>query len=325
MQSLAVELRKQLHDLAVPLSIQERLLIVLRLLILSALLLAGVWSFFVFPLTLASLALLLVSGIAYALLFMATHEMVHGTLLGWPRAEHLLACALSWPMAFPYLTYARLHRLHHRWNGCDPRDPERTTLLPIERQTAGVWRRRFQDHLLACRLFGLGGVGLIVDTMLQGIALESVDQRLRRLRFLDGGGVLMVQALLIILALGHGAVVRYLLCWFVLERVIGVIMQFRGLVEHHGLWQCHPDPLITQLYASRSVDVPPWLNALLGGLPHHSAHHAFPWISSGRLPVASQRISRVLASHRAPALPRIRRYSAAFELLQTEVRLQTLE
>lgn len=324
MTLLACELRRQMRDLAAPLSNGERLVVIVRLLIPGVVLLSGLWLFFSCPLSLTSLALLLVCGIAYALLFIATHDMVHGTLLGWPRLEHLLACALSWPMAFPYLSYGRLHHLHHRWNGCDPRDPERTTLLPIERQTAGAWRRWRQQHLLAWRLFALGGVGLIVATTLQAMALDSVDRRLRRLRWLDGAGVLMVQALLILLALGHGAVVRYLLCWILLERVIGVIMQFRGLVEHHGLWHCHADPLITQLYASRNVDVPLWLNALLGGLPHHSAHHAFPWIPSSRLPAASQRIEKVLTRHRAPALPRIRSYTAAIGLLNTEVRMQML-
>jgi hypothetical protein len=50
------------------------------------------------------------------LLLIATHEMVHGTLLGFPTLETALACLLSWPMAWPHATYARLHRSGWCWS-----------------------------------------------------------------------------------------------------------------------------------------------------------------------------------------------------------------
>ena len=309
-------------DLSRPLSLSERLFVLLRLVLLSTVLVAGVWFFFVWPLGPVSVTLLLVSGLAYALLFIATHEMVHGTLFGCPRIEHGLACTLSWPMAWPHLTYVRLHRLHHRWNGSDPRDPERTTLLPWERVPSGSWSRLIQEHRLVWRLFVLGGLGLIAETNRQAIALETVDRRLRLRRWLDGAGVLIVHATMLGLALRHGVVGRYLLGWFILERVIGIVMQFRGLVEHHDLWFCHQNHLLTQLYASRSVIVPLWLNTLLGGLPHHSAHHAFPCIPSSRLPRATERISAVLAHHQATALPMIQSYWQAIGMLNRAISRQ---
>jgi hypothetical protein len=47
-----------------------------------------------------------------------------------PSLEFGLGCLLSWPMAWPLATYSRLYLLHHRWNGLDARDPERTQPLP---------------------------------------------------------------------------------------------------------------------------------------------------------------------------------------------------
>ena len=110
----------------------------------------------------------------------------------------------------------------------------------------------------------------------------------------------MVQATMLSMAITHQQFWRYVLFWLMLERIIGAIIQGRGLIEHHGLWHREAAPLLTQLYASRTVQASDWLSALMGGLPHHGAHHAFPWIPSRRLPKASQRIAEVLARHGAP-------------------------
>jgi fatty acid desaturase len=293
----------------------ERAWAVARLLGLGAVLIAGAWLYWLLPPGLAAVAVLLIAGVAYALLLIATHEMVHGTLLGWRRIETPLACLLSWPMAWPYLTYARLHRLHHRWNGLDPRDPERTDVLAEERLRAGPLRRWLQSHQRPWRILVLGGVGLIADTAIKGLHLQRVDARLRAARLGDGLGIVALQASMLVVAIAHGALWRYLLFWLVLERVIGAIVQLRGLVEHHGLWQRHATHRQTQLYASRDVSCSGWFNALMGGLPHHSAHHAFPWLCSARLPAASARIAAVLARHGAPPTPLAGSYAAALQQL----------
>ena len=60
------------------------------------------------------------------------------------------------------------------------------------------------------------------------------------------------------------------------------------------------------------------LCALMGWLPHHSAHHAFPWIPSARLPQASRRITAVLQRHGAEALPQAASYGQALGWLWRE-------
>ena len=313
--TLVRELCTAVADLGGEHSRAERLQAALRLLILAVVLLGGSWLYWWVPLGCIAIGAVLVAGVSYALLLIATHEMVHGTLLGSPGLEQGLGCLLSWPMAWPYLTYARLHHLHHRWNGSDPRDPERTTPLPQEQQDAGAWRRLLQRQPLLVRLVLLGGVGLIVDTAHKGLQLQSVDQALAGASRRDGAGVVLLQSGMLVLAISQGVLGRYLVFWLLLERVIGAIVQFRGLVEHHGLWQAQAGHLLTQLYATRSIPATPLLNALMGGLPHHSAHHAFPWIPAARLPQASQRIQAVLQRHGAPELPEWSSYGEALGLL----------
>lgn len=99
-------------------------------------------------------------------------------------------------MAWPYATYARLHRLHHRWNGADARDPERTHPQP---------------HPFANRSLLQGGVGLILETATQGWRLRSVDPRLDGAHRLDGAGVIVLHSLLLALAVQQGVLGRYLL------------------------------------------------------------------------------------------------------------------
>ena len=315
MTSLDRDLCAAVADLGGAASWRERAWTLVRLLVLSAVLIGGSRLFWLLPLGLPAVLPLVIAGVAYALLLIATHEMVHGTLLGWRRLETVLACLLSWPMAWPYLTYARLHRLHHRWTGLDPRDPERTDVLPAERLEAGRLRRLLHTYLLPWRILVLGGVGLIADTAIKGQQLRRVDPRLGRERLRDGLGVAVVHAAMVSVAMVHGELWRYLLFWLVLERVIGAIVQLRGIVEHHGLWQRHSTVLQTQLYASRSIRCGAFLNALMGGLPHHSAHHAFPWLCSARLPEASQRLAVVLARHGAPPTPWASSYAAALRQL----------
>jgi fatty acid desaturase len=294
----------------------NRSLTLLRLGGLVALLLTTAWLSWQTAEPLPMLAAALLAGAAYALLLIGTHEAVHGKLLGMPRLEFALSCLISWPMAWPFATYASLHLLHHRWNGRDPRDPERTEPLAAEQFAAGPLRRWQQRHPLVARALGHGGLGLIASTYGHGVRLRGEDHRLTRRLALDVTGSLLLQTALLALALSQGVLGRYLLFWLVLERAIGVIVQSRGVIEHHGLWGSGDNHLLTQLYATRSVGAAAWLNLLMGGLPHHAAHHAFPAIPFHQLPLASQRIEAVLNEAGRPALPRAENYlKAVAELL----------
>ncbi|MEB3208560.1 MAG: fatty acid desaturase, partial [Synechococcus sp.] len=176
---------------------------------------------------------------------------------------------------------------------------------------AGPLRRLLHRHLLWWRVGVLGGVGLIVDTARKGFSLHLQDQGLVQAHFIDGAGVTVLHTTTLLIALSQGELWRYLLFWLLLERVIGAIVQFRGMVEHHLLWRAREAQLLTQLYATRNINAGRWLNALMGGLPYHSAHHAFPAIPSERLPLATRRIAMVLERHGAPPLPTLPSYGEA--------------
>ncbi|MFM7514370.1 MAG: fatty acid desaturase family protein [Cyanobium sp.] len=214
--ALVRDLCAAVADLGAPASAAERGWTGLRLAALMAVLVGGAWLYWRLPLGWSAIAALLIAGVAYALLLIATHEMVHGTCFGAGRLEQPLACLLSWPMAWPYLTYSRLHRLHHRWNGHDGRDPERTTARPEEMERAGALRHLWQRQQLPLRLLVLGGVGLIVDTAIKGWRLRAVDRALEDARRRDGAGVAVVHAAVLLIALSHGALGRYLLFWLLL-------------------------------------------------------------------------------------------------------------
>ena len=271
-----------------------RLVLLLSLLALGGI---GYWLLPSWPLRLA--AALLVA-LAETLLLIATHEACHGTLLGRRHLELVLAALISWPMAWPLFTYRLLHRLHHRWNGCDRRDPER---VDLPRRAA--WRQ----------LVLAGGAGLIVHTLQAALVLQAQQPALRRALLIDAIGVLLVQGLILVLVVQHGQWLAYGLCWLVVERVAGAMLQLRGAIEHWQLWQPQPHPLLTQLYCSRTVVVPGWLSPLLGGLPHHSVHHAFPAIPADRLEQATQRVDAVLARHGYPPVPCCQGYKEALMLL----------
>jgi fatty acid desaturase len=314
-------LLKSVADLHSPPTGAERLAAVGRLLGLSLLLVSATALYWQLPAGIGGLLVLLLAGVAYALLLIATHEMVHGTLLGWRSLEFGLGCLLSWPMAWPFATYGRLHLLHHRWNGLDGRDPERTQPLPQDSLSFRPLRAGLNRHPFSARCLLLGGVGLIVDTACKGWRLRRVDTRLDAALRLDGCGVILLHSCLLAFAILQGVLVRYLLFWIILERVIGAIIQYRGLVEHHGLWQeaaerseAAPWPQrLRQLATTRDVWSGPLLNALLGGLPHHSTHHAFPALSSARLPQATERLHAVLRSQGWPLPSRIQSYGAALQ------------
>lgn len=273
---------------------------IVRLVLLFALLAAGGLGFWLAPWWPLRLLAALLLALAETLLLIATHEACHGTLLGKRRVERLLAALISWPMAWPVNTYRVLHGLHHRWNGSDTRDPER-----LHRQHPGRW----PALLLA------GGAGLILRTIQEALALQADQPLLRRALLLDGLGILVVQALLLSLVWQHGALLAYAVSWLVVERCAGALLQLRGAIEHWHLWRPQPHPLLTQLYSSRTVAAPGWLNAVLGGLPHHSVHHAFPGLPTTALPVATSRVEAVLARHGYPPLPRCRGYIEALRLL----------
>jgi fatty acid desaturase len=287
----------------------------LRLLGLLVPSLACLWMYWQEPRLLIALPWLLVATGIYALVLISTHDISHGTLLGQRDLEQGVGCALSWPVGWPYLTYRNLHMLHHRMNGMDLRDPERREPTSEEAAQAHPLRQWHFRHPFWGSALLMGGAQLIGSMFWFGWKLRHDHSRLLRGMRIDAIGIVLVQAVMFTVAIQHGELLKLLLMLFVVERIVGAVMQVRGMIEHHGLWQPSSTYELTQLYTSRNIDAGPLVNVLMGGLPHHSLHHAYPSIPYHNLPEASRIASRVLKEHGKPPLPLVCSYGSGTALL----------
>ena len=244
-----------------------------------------------------------IAGVFYAFWLICTHDAIHHTLLGWPIVEETLARIISWPMLWPVGVYSELHRLHHGWNGLDLRDPERIQWTEKEYQEASPLGRWYIRHQWIIDVFILGGLGIVIRTLMGGRRFQELLPRLRFQLLADLLGMGIVQACLIaVIILSQASVLRYLLFWFCLERVIGLIAQTRAHLEHYGLWQKVDGHQLTQLYSSRNLQTSRWFSWLIGGLNYHAIHHAFPSVPFEQLPEAYDRIATLLNDHDMPAM-----------------------
>ncbi|HEY9624427.1 MAG TPA: fatty acid desaturase [Crinalium sp.] len=249
-----------------------------------------------------------IAGIFYAFWLICTHDATHHTLTGWAWFDEGAPRLISWPMVWPYGAYSYLHHLHHAWNGIDLRDPERVQWAIAEYQQAPPWQQWYVRHQWWIDLFVLGGLGLIAKTTLHALRLKSQTPVLQRHLWLDGLGILVVQASLTLIAIGHHRLLDYILFWIVLERVIGILLQTRDHLEHYALWGSTAGHQLTQLYACRNLDTHPVMAWLMGGLNDHAVHHAFPSIPFNHLPEAFCRTTAILQQHGWPPLLREQGY-----------------
>lgn len=262
------------------------------------------------------------AGVFYALWLLCTHDAIHHTLLGWPLVEATLARMISWPMLWPVGVYSQLHRLHHGWNGLDVRDPERYQRTVQEYQQASAWGQWYMRHQWIVNIFILGGFGIIIKTLRAGLQFQDQFPQLRRQLWTDILGMGLAQTILLTaVVLSHTSVLRYLLFWLCLERVVGAIAQTRAHLEHYGLWRQVGGHQLTQLYASRNLQTSAWFGWLIGGLNYHAVHHAFPSIPFDQLPEAHGRIQTVLTEHGLPMMVIEPGYLSTIPRLITEVAL----
>lgn len=287
----------------------------MRLLVLLIPALGCLWIYWQTPQLPVALAWLLAATGFYSLVMISTHDISHGTLLGQKKLEQAIGCALSWPTGWPYLTYRNLHMLHHRMNGMELEDPERREPTSEEVANAHPIRQWHFRHPFWGSALLMGGIQLIGSMLWFGWRLRDKHSRLKQGLRRDAIGIVLTLAVMVSVALWLGGLLKLLIMLLVTERVVGGVMQVRGMIEHHRLWVPNSTYEMTQLYTSRNIQAGPLLNALMGGLPHHSLHHAYPSIPYNQLPKASRIAERVLQQHGKPPLPKVSSYLAGTALL----------
>lgn len=249
----------------------------------------------------------LLGSLAYSFWIICNHDGVHGTLTGWRWFDAIAPRLISWPILVPQGTYATIHALHHAWNAVELRDPERIQWTAAEYDGANGFQRWTAQHQWMLNVFVLGITGLIYKTFRNGLRNRTWKPQVKQQIALDIAGMVTMQgSILLGLFLGNasGRVwLRYGVMLLILERVMSVIIQGRDYLEHYGRWQKQATPLLTQLYGTRNIQTYGWVNWAMGGLPHHGIHHGFPGIPFDKLPLAQQRIDKILSDRQYPPLP----------------------
>ncbi|MBW4566341.1 MAG: fatty acid desaturase [Mojavia pulchra JT2-VF2] len=270
---------------------------ILGLIFLSLVVLA--WSA---PNGILFVAATMLAGVFYGFWLICTHDMTHQTLTGWKWFDTIMPRLMSWPMLWPYSIYAEIHRLHHGWNGIDLRDPERLQWSWQEYQQLHPILRWYVSHQWLCDILIFGGIGLIIKTFIKGVRLQNLVASMRRQLLLDVTGMLFVHSILLMLAIFQGEILRYILFWLILERIIGIITQARDHLEHYALWGKFATHQLTQLYACRNIKTSSLVGWLMGGLNYHAVHHTYADIPFNQLPEAFERIQKVLEKHNLPLM-----------------------
>ncbi len=237
----------------------------------------------------AFLGLTVVAAFCYASWLITTHDAIHHTLTGWAWFDELVPRLISYPFMWVHGMYADVHKLHHKMNGDDFRDPERIQWTHEEYQAAGSVGRWYVRHQWAVDIFFFGGIGLILDTARQAFKAAKVSKTTRKQIALDLGCIAVLQVLIYSYATAHGGMLHYLVFWIIAERIGGGVLQFRAHVEHYGLWGKGRHYFETQAYNCRNLDTSGFASWFFNRLNYHSVHHAFPRVPFYALAAAHQR------------------------------------
>ncbi len=246
---------------------------------------------------LAFLGLALLTGVAYSSLMILSHDAIHSTLTGMSWLDWTLPRLTSAPLWWFHGLYGELHMLHHKMNATDLHDPERVQWTDVEYANANVFGKWYARNQIIIKLFVFGGFGLVIDLVIRAIPLYSKSKGIRREIWTDA--LLIIGANLLILALGlyFGFALKYIVFYICLERSVGVIMQFRGHVEHYGLWGKSGNYIQTQIMNCRNIQTNSLMSWYVNHLNFHSVHHAFPKIPFYNLEAAHQRMCGILSKN----------------------------
>lgn len=252
------------------------------------------WTFYLFG---------ALAGLFFAASAVTSHDAIHHTLSGIEWFDEITARVVTWPAFWPHGLYSELHKLHHKMNGMDVRDPERVTFTEFEYKASGPLKRFYIRHQLWFSVFVAGGVGLIMEHLIQSKKFASQSRAIRRQFVYDGLGLLIVNGTIYGVAAAHNQAGKAFLLYFIIERIGGGLLQLRAHLEHYGIASQRANYFATQLYSCRNIKTNALMSWLMNRLNYHSLHHAFPKIPFYHLKEATRRIENVLSENGAEQLP----------------------
>jgi fatty acid desaturase len=242
------------------------------------------------PLSFTALAIL--SAFVYAYALIPTHDAIHYTLTGKKWLDEVYARIISYPIFWTHGTYAELHKIHHKMNGIEGRDPERKNPTESEYFNANPLLRFYYRNRFLIDVFLFAGSGLIYVNLRDGFRFAKTSRAVRRALFFDL--ILLVTLhLILIVGLGQlGMAGKFYLLFLIWERIAGGILHFRAHIEHDSL---HPEGCNhyeVQISACRNIVGNELVSRYFNRLTYHSMHHAFPKIPFYNLKQAHKRISK---------------------------------
>lgn len=245
----------------------------------------------------------LLLGVVYSSLLILTHDALHVTLTGWKGYDFFFPRLISGPMLWFHALYTELHFLHHKMNGQDTRDPERVEPTREEYEQGSRLTRYYLRHQWWIRMFVFGGFGMIYLQLAHAFKLWNERPSIKKAFYSDLAGILGAQLALNIFYYSQGLWLRSFMLFLILERVIGIVHQFRSHIEHYGLWGELPKglgPLDVQAFSSRNFQGTALSRFYFNGLNYHSVHHTFPRIPFYHLQEAQRRLGAIYASQGRP-------------------------
>lgn len=261
------------------------------------------------------------AGIFFAAVGVTTHDAIHHTLTGISWFDEVSARVATWGVLWPHGVYSELHKLHHKMNGVDMRDPERVTYTNEEYESASALRKFVIRNQLWLAVFVGGGIGMIIGHLLRSRGFMKQSKALRRELFFDILGIGAVNGLLYGLAAAHGELTKAVILYIIVERIGGGLLQFRAHIEHYGLAGKRANYFSTQLHACRNIETNAAMSWLFNGLNFHSIHHAFPKVPFYHLEEAHVRMTKVLDKEGAESMPQAQGYIRTFLSLAKSMRL----
>ena len=238
-------------------------------------------------------------GVFLAPWIITTHDAIHTTLTGWAWFDELVPRLLSWPLLWVHGTYSEIHKIHHKMNGDDFKDPERVQWTAEEYAQASALGRFYVRYQWFIDIFIYAAIGLIYKTISQGIRFAPKSKGLRRQLAYDLLGILVSSAMLYGgSAYFFGASYLHTFAvWLILQWFGGSVLQWRAHVEHYGLWGKGRHYFETQTYSCRNLRSNKVGRWYFNFLNFHSVHHAFPRVPFYHLGTAHQRFMALYEQH----------------------------
>jgi fatty acid desaturase len=200
---------KELLNAVKDLETQRPLKGLFKIVLASVLLVASSYFALSVPENISFFIAALFSGVIYAYALIPTHDAIHYTLTGKKWLDELYARIISYPIFWTHGTYAELHKLHHKMNGVEGRDPERKNPTSTEYFHKNLILRFYYRNRFLIDTFIFSGAGLIYGNIRDGLKFGKFSRSVKRALILDLSLLLMTHAGIIYILLPYNAVLKF--------------------------------------------------------------------------------------------------------------------